>query len=509
MSKQLKQQTIAFFPESAIPLAVAAAGDDREVVVTTTTTTTTTEVKIKAKEVKPTIAKKKKRKQFGVGAAANMNGPPKPQHKLVLSKYIEDAMSGVGDSVFLYANSTSPLATKSSSQRGAIAEDVTKRLMTKEHAWDITVAATSADVNGRDRTKGQERYDFGRRMKDGVADRTVEVKLSRYSFDKSDQRWVVHFEHVKTELHDDLILVVEGLDGMHFFRWGGQNLSTNGKSTESEGGQIQVVATCNEPDVDVASAQLMVKMKARNTFLGSVLYTNAAYTDLFATTVRSEGFYADSPLSLLSGKARGDFCENVVREVLAKELGHVVENAEITNCVNGASCGANSTKYDFKVDGKRTEVKSARVVWNKTKRGYMAQFKDVKLDDFDELYVSLEGPDGLHIFLHDPKNGYSTAGKKTEANGGVIQMSAPGGKKSYTRPSAVELFLLKNFKWWNSEYIAFVAFADGDAERLLKAGDEHGTVLGGGGADEDADDADDEDEDDADADDADDDDDAD
>jgi hypothetical protein len=251
---------------------------------------------------------------------------------------------------------------------------------------------------------------------------------------------------------------------------------------------------------------LMVTMKARNTFLGSVLYTNAAYTDLFATTVRSEGFYADSPLSLLSGKARGDFCENVVREVLAKELGHVVENAEITDCVDGSSRGANSTTCDFKVDGKRAEVKSARVVWHKTNRRYEVRFANVKLGDFDELYVSFEGPKGLHIFLHDPEKGYSTAGKTTEAKGGQIQMAAPGGKKGYTRPSAVELFLLKHFKWYGSKYIAFVAFADGDAERLLNAGKEHGTVLGGADADDDAADDDEDDDDDADDDAADDDD---
>jgi len=483
MPKTFKQQKLGFGAQmdftAVVPAVVAAAGDEREVVVTTQT------VAIKPKEVQPTIAKKKK-KRFNATTAASMNGPPKPllEEKLVFSDYISDAMKGVGDNVFLYAKSESPLATKSESQRGKIAELVTKRFMPKEHRWDIAEAKTSADVNGRDRGKGMERYDCLRRMEDPAADRTVEVKLSRYSFDKPQQCWKHQFVNVKPELHDDLILVVEGLDGMHLFLWGGQNLSTAGKKTESEGGQIQVYSSRNQPDIDVASAQLMAKMKARNTFLGSVLYTDAAYADLFATTVRSEWFYADSPLSLLSSKARGDVCENLVRAVLARKLGHAVEDAEITDCVDGRPRGANQTTCDFKVDGERAEVKSARVCWVKTRRGYEVTFPNVKLGDFDLLYASFEGPGGVHIFLHDPQNGYSEAGKRTEAAGGKIQMFAPGGKGGYTHPPDVERFLLKQFKSWKSKYLAFVAFGDGDAERLLAAGKEHGTILGGGEDDE-------------------------
>ena len=468
----MKQQKLGFSPKMDAVALVAAAGDEREVVVTTTVTTTT--VAIKPKEVKPTIAKKKRAKQFNATTAANMNGPPKPQHKLVLSDYIARAMNGIGDHVFMYARSDSPLATKSGALRGKIAELVAKRFTTNEHAWDITDAKTSADVNGQDRGKGTETYDFGRRVEDGAV-RTVEVKLARYYFNKHHQYWVLQFEKVKTELHDDLILVVEGLDGMHFFLWGGQNLSTAGKKTKKEGGQIKVVSTWHQPDITVASAQLMAKMKERSTFLGSVLYTNAAYTDLFNTTVRSEAFYADSPLSLLSSSPRGDVCENLVRAVLADKLGHDVDDAEITKRVDGRSRGAKSTACDFKVDTERAEVKSGRVYWNKTGRGYVAQYKNVKCDEFERLYLCFEGPKGLHIFLHDPKNGYC---KGTEANGGMIVMKAPRGKGAYTYPPQVEDFMLKQFKSYGSKYIALVAFSEGDAGRLLAAAEASSATAG-------------------------------
>jgi len=63
-------------------------------------------------------------------------------------------------------------------------------------------------------------------------------------------------------------------------------------------------------------------------------------------------------------------------------------------------------------------------------------------------------------------------------------MTAPSGDGAYVHPPAVERFLLKQFKSWKSKYLAFVAFGEGDAERLLAAGKEHGTILGGGDDDE-------------------------
>jgi hypothetical protein len=454
--------------------AIEAAGDEREVVVTTTTTT----IAIKPKEVKPTtIVKKKRGKYFGKGEAAKI-GPPKPLHKLLFSDFIYRVVHNVGDNVFLYTTSGSPLATKGIAQRGAIGEEAVKRFMAAEHGWDIVAAETSAAVDGRDRGKGHETYDFGRRLEDGTV-RKVEVKLARYRFDKSDQYWVLKFEGVKTDLHDDLVLVVEGLEGLHLFLWGGQNLSTKGKSTKSDGGPIQVCAPCHEPDITAASEQLMVKMKKQNTFLGSVLFTNDVYTHLFAKTVRSYGMYEASPLSLLSNSTRGVVSENLTRAVLADKLECVVEDADVTKCVNGATRGANSTEYDFKVDGERGEAKFARLSWNTRTRRYGLQFKHIKLDAFDRLYVSFETPRGIHILLHDPTKGYGKTGKATDATGGRIEMVAPSGKGGYTVASAVERFMLKQFKWFKSEYIAFVAFSDGDSERLLTAGIEFGTVFGG------------------------------
>jgi hypothetical protein len=87
-------------------------------------------------------------------------------------------------------------------------------------------------------------------------------------------------------------------------------------------------------------------------------------------------------------------------------------------------------------------------------------------------------PDGIHIFEHDGVSGMSTNGKSTEATGKKIHMRAHGGRTGYTVPSAAERFLLKQFAWWGprNKYVAFIAFAEGDAERLLELGKQRGAV---------------------------------
>jgi hypothetical protein len=131
------------------------------------------------------------------------------------------------------------------------------------------------------------------------------------------------------------------------------------------------------------------------------------------------------------------------------------------------------------------------LTWDKFCRRFRLQFKNVKPDCFDTLILLWLTPRGVHIFHHDPKNGFSTHGKATESSGGEIKMYAPKGKTGYKVWSAAETFFLKQFKWYGSKYIAFVAFAEGDADKVLEYGSRHGNIFGGGGDEEEAEDDDD------------------
>jgi hypothetical protein len=186
------------------------------------------------------------------------------------------------------------------------------------------------------------------------------------------------------------------------------------------------------------------------------------------------------PLAALSPAARGGVLEAVVRTFVATCLGRAVADAPVTQNVAGRSRGKNQTTCDFLADGKRAEVKSCMMGWDKANECFNLQFKDVKPDAHDVLYLAWMTPRGVHIFEHKGDAGLSKAGKETKAMGYSITFNAPAGKKGYKVPAAAERFLLKNLNWLKLPYLGFLAFQNGDTERVM----ERGALLAGAGVEE-------------------------
>jgi hypothetical protein len=425
--------------------------------------------------------KKTKMVQFNKGVASR-TAKAKPEHTLFFADFVERVMDGVGDSVFVYVQSGSPLATKSASLRGTIAEEVVKRAIGLEIGHDaIFPADGSKCVDGTKRGAGKEEYDFGVRVTDGSGSITkVEVKLARLGFDTSQRGWRVQFMRVKPDSSDMVLLVLEGLESVRVYKWDGGNVSTTGKSTFSTGHNITIYGPRNEPDFETAYNDIAIKLDERNYFADPVHFTDPQYADLFSMTTRTEDVMNHVPLATLSFGARGAALEKLARAVLRDTIGAVVADATVTDCVNGVSRGKKATEYDFVSDGLRVEVKSAMLAWDKNIRRFQLRFVKVKPECFDTLVLVWLTPRGVHVFEHDAMNGYSTNGKATESSGGEIKMYAPAGKTGYKVWSAAETFFLKQLKWFGSKYIAFVAFAEGDADKVLEYGAKHGNILGGG-----------------------------
>ena len=56
--------------------------------------------------------------------------------------------------------------------------------------------------------------------------------------------------------------------------------------------------------------------------------------------------------------------------------------------------------YDFEHDGKRIEVKSARIMKSKNNSSYSVLFQKIKPEKHDLLILVLFAPDGLRFFRH-------------------------------------------------------------------------------------------------------------
>jgi len=232
----------------------------------------------------------------------------------------------------------------------------------------------------------------------------------------------------------------------------------------------------------VAHDQLVAKMETKgNTLLKFVPYDEPDYADVWTMRTRTDEYYEGVPLATLSSKARGDALEAIVRDFVARYLERTVADAPITQNVAGSSRGKNSTSCDLLVDGKRAEVKSCMMSWNKSLERFGLQFEAVKPDAYDVLYLAWMTPRGVHIFEHKGDAGLSKNGTRTKARGYNINFTAPGGKAGYKVPAAAERYLLKNLHWNKLPYHGFLEFQEGDAERVM----ERGAVLAKAGVDED------------------------
>ena len=149
---------------------------------------------------------------------------------------------------------------------------------------------------------------------------------------------------------------------------------------------------------------------------------------------------AGHELSLLSAQRRGKILEQFCKKELARlnPCGKFEEPSEGTRC-DGTRRSLYHSEYDFTMDGRKIECKSAQMSWDKASKSWRALFQRVKLPwpsfrnqaPFDDLYLTLFSPDSLHIIKHDQRTGVSTAGKQTGSSGHRIFVGAAAGQECW------------------------------------------------------------------------------
>ena len=87
------------------------------------------------------------------------------------------------------------------------------------------------------------------------------------------------------------------------------------------------------------------------------------------------------------------------------------------------------TSYDFRLGARRVEIKSARLAHSSQQGRWIVDFANIKLPyrertepAFDDLYLVIMSPRGLHLIEHDLVTGVSTCGKSTELGGHVVRV---------------------------------------------------------------------------------------
>ena len=147
--------------------------------------------------------------------------------------------------------------------------------------------------------------------------------------------------------------------------------------------------------------------------------------------------YVGVPLADLSAATRGDALECVVRRVLEQRAGEAATDPVASTNVSGHKRGRNSAAYDFELCGRRVEVKSSQLKWNNNKRRWRADWKAIKPDEHDDLYLALYTPSGVYIYLHNGVYGVTTNGKAQAAIGGKVQAYGSRSEPSIAKATTV------------------------------------------------------------------------
>ena len=145
--------------------------------------------------------------------------------------------------------------------------------------------------------------------------------------------------------------------------------------------------------------------------------------------------YADNQLMKLSPARRGMVLEQVVKDVMLQASpGSRLEDPSPGWSVSGNRRSLLQAEWDWTMDGRKVEVKSARLYWHENTSTWRWFFQGVKLAHagvrqvalFDDLLLGLISPQHIDILQHDMRTGVSSNGVATASLGHVICVCARG-----------------------------------------------------------------------------------
>ena len=327
-----------------------------------------------------------------------------------------------------------PLAQLNGQRRGVLLQEWACKILQDANPQALFEdAIPGTKINGWRRHASQAEYDFQ------LGDRKGEIKSSQLRYRKGG--WTVGFESVKfqhlmpwkTSFFDDLYLVLFSPKWLHLVKHDlCTGISRAGLRTETSGYHILVSGgkncSCWEESLETILDKLC--QEGGCFAVGKMDISDAWILDMCK---KKEGFgsrfYHLKPFSSMSPQLRGLRLERVVWEI--DKLLHsrsFFEHSSNEQTCSGAKRSQHTASVDWIRDGKRVEVKSAQLSFNKSYQTWICVFSAIKHECFDELLLIIYSPRGLDVFKHDSFFGLTTNGVATETKGKSIHVRAPKGE---------------------------------------------------------------------------------
>ncbi|CAE8587190.1 unnamed protein product [Polarella glacialis] len=355
-----------------------------------------------------------------------------------------------------------PLAQLSPCMRGNVLEMVARSTCAEllPHAITCDAEPRPSKASGQ-QCKYHARCDW---MSDG---RRIECKSAQLTYWSSGRTWKAQFCGIKlpvpgfreTAMFDDLILVLHTPYKLsiihHDLALGlttsgqqtlvcGHHVVLRGRRNEcwrlSRGSILDKFRSCSN------SCKLLAELDVQDVKVSKAL---AHFLAKGAAVIMTEA-YKNTPLIHANTSLRGNRLQSIacdVDHILNPSSLFTLAGEDLRSC--GRRRGANQGKFDWCRDGRRIEFKSSQVQWQDKAKRWICHFRHVKFAiagmpadaNFDDLWLGIYSPFGLHIFRHCGTFGVSRSGIRTDVLGSSLLLRAPSGQQDMS--SALDIMFTK------------------------------------------------------------------
>ncbi|CAJ1376308.1 unnamed protein product [Effrenium voratum] len=311
-----------------------------------------------------------------------------------------------------------PLAEMSPSRRGFLLEQLGQKLLERSQPF------CKLEDAGRDAP-----WDFT------IDGKKAEFKSAQLAFEQGGNKWGVTFRNVKfahpeyrdTALFDELYLMIYSPAGLHLLRHDLQTkISSQGMHTGCSGHKIHVAGRSGDgwsaglrcvldKLTQEGSCKLLTSIKASDPILRDLLTSHqmnhaVAYQSLV---------YQGVPLSNMNPSLRG---------LRVQRIAQSIDQMVHPGCTFLERAVGNRPA-DWIRDGVRVEVKHAQMVLSSDSIRFRCVFSSIKPNLFDELWLVIYSPVGLHIFKHHGSFCLSSAGARSDVAGRNIWIVGPANQR--------------------------------------------------------------------------------
>ncbi|CAE7796643.1 mad2l1-1 [Symbiodinium sp. CCMP2456] len=345
-----------------------------------------------------------------------------------------------------------------------------KTLVKANPSVQLSQSDPGSRADGRRRGHHQAEFDF-------VWDaRRVECKGASIAWLVRERLWRVSWVKIKFNhgRFDDLLLALHSPGQVDIILHdGAAGVSKMGSRTLISGHAVQFRAGRGFEDPAVARRTILAKMlQPMHLCQHLATLSSDCMSELVADELGRDSFalswYMGVPLSELSPSARALRLERVAFAV--DQMLHPCSNfrrdagsAEVVGEVLLQRRGSYRTSADWLRDDIKVEFKSAKLSWVRRTSRWKCHFHGIKFGSespatpaaFDELWLGLYTPRGLHVLQYGGSIGRCTAGVKTDLDGHSVHVSGPSGQEC---PDASLEVILNKLEGSGCKLLATVAW---------------------------------------------------